>query len=193
MKVYVICICSLLIAVVSQAADVAKPVSKTAASKAKPAVVKPGIDASVSRDAVLAFLNESNKIFLEGENGKPVTAIKYASVTAIVKNWLSLRFLEVDSEIDKSWYERVYKFLDYMAKARIFMDSAKMNGKLSTPEYKKISDNFDEAQKRFSELLKATPTPVEKKKLEKLHEEKRKWELEQKIAKAKSGGIKENE
>ena len=194
MRIYVVWICSFLVTLaVSQAADVAKPLSKIAASKTKPAVAKPGIDASVSRDAVLAFLNESNKVFIEGENGKPVTAIKYASVTAVVKNWLSLRFLELDSEIDKSWYERVYKFLDYMTKARTFMDSAKMNGQLKTPEYKKISDNFNEAQKRFSELLKADPTPVEKKKLEKLRDEKRKWELEQKIAKAKSGSIKEDE
>lgn len=194
MKIGVVWICSFLVLfAVSLAADVAKPVSKIAASKTKPAVAKPGIDASVSRDAVLAFLNEANKVFIEGENGKPVTAIKYASVTAVVKNWMGFRFLEVDTEIDKSWYERVYKFLDYMAKAKTFMDSAKMNGQLKTPEYKKISDNFDEARKRFSELLKADPTPVEKKKLEKMREEKQKWELTQKREKAKSGSIKENE
>lgn len=188
MRIYVVWICSLLIAFVSHAADVTKPVSKAATSNAKNSIVKPGTDASVSRDAVLAFLNESNKFFLEGENGKPVTAIKYASVTAVVKNWLTLRFLEADTEIDKSWYERVYKFLDYMTKARTFMDSAKMNGKLKTPEYKKISDNFDEALKRFSEVIK-DPTPVEQKKLEKLRDEKRRWELTQKSR--KSGSIKE--
>ncbi len=187
MRIYVFWVCLLLIASVSQAADVVKPVAKPTVSKAKTIVAKPGIDASVSRDSVLTFLNESNKAFLEGENGKQVPSIKYASVTAVVKNWLSLRFLELDSEIDKSWYERVYKFLDYMTKARTFMDSAKMNGKLKTPEYKKISDNFDEAYSRFAALLK-DPTPVEQKKLEKLRDEKRKWELTQS---RKSGSIKE--
>ena len=193
MRIYVFGICSLLIALVSQAADVAKPAVKPTVSKAKTTVAQQGVDASVSREAVLAFLNESNRIFIEGESGKTISSIKYASVTAMVKNWLSLRFLEVDTEIDKSWYERVYKFLDYMTKARTFMDTAKMNGQLKTPEYKKISGNFDEAQKRFSELLKADPTPVEKKKLEKLRDEKQKWELEKKREKAKSGSIKEDE
>jgi hypothetical protein len=170
-----------------QAADVAKTASKTAAPKA---TAKSGTDASVSREAVLSFLNESNKIFLEGEKGKPASSIKYFSSTAVVKNWMTLRFLEVDTEIDKGWYERVYKFLDYMTKARTFMESAKMNGKAKTPEYKKISDNFEEAQKRFAEVLK-DPTPVDKKKLEKLREEKRKWELARKSK--KSGSIKEDD
>ncbi|MEI8246904.1 MAG: hypothetical protein WCI51_13815 [Lentisphaerota bacterium] len=190
MRVYVVWICSFLVTLaVLQAADVAKPATKTVVSTKTAAQL---VDMTISRDGVLGFLNESNRVFLEGEKGKPATAIKYISTAGMVKAWLNIRFLEADTEIDRGWYERVYKMLDYMAKSKDFIELAMMNGRTKTPEYKKISDNFDEAQKRFSELLKE-PTPVEQKKLEKLREEKRKWELTHKREKAKSGGIKEEE
>ncbi len=190
MKVYVVWICSLLIALAAQSADVAKTSAKSAA-QAKP-VATQMVDAKISRGAVLTFLNESNKIFLEGDKGKPAEAIDYSSAAGMVKNWLNFRFLEVDTEIDRGWYERVYKMLDYLAKSKSFIELAKMNGRLKTEEYKKVLNNFNEVSKRFPELLK-DPTPVEKKKLEKLREEKQKWELEKKREKAKSGSIKEDE
>lgn len=186
MRVYVVWICSLLIVLVSQAADVAKPAARTAV----PAVQMS--DAEISRETVLTFLNESNKVFQEGDKGKPATAVRYFSAAGMVKAWLNIRFLEVDTEIDRGWYERVYKMLDYLAKSKSFIELAKMNGRLKTEEYKKVLNNFNEVSKRFPELLK-DPTPVEKKKLEKLREEKQKWELEKKREKAKSGNIKEDE
>ena len=190
MKVYVVWICSLLIVSVSQAADVAKPASK-AVAPAKSAAAQ-FAEATVSRETVLAFLSASNKVFIEGEKGRPANSMKYFSAAGIVKNWLNFRFLEVDTEIDKSWYDRVYKMLEYLAKSKDFLELAKINGKTNTDEYRKVLNNFNDVSKRFPELLK-DPTPVEKKKLEKLRDEKRKWELEQKIAKAKSGSIKEDE
>ena len=189
MRVCIVWICSFLIVfAAAQAVDVAKTAAKSTAL-ARPEHL---LDAKISRDVVLGFLKQSNRIFLEGENGKPASSIDYSSTAGMVRNWLNFRFLEADTEIDRSWYERVYKMLDYMAKSKDFIELAMMNGRTKTPEYKKISDNFDEAQKRFSELLKE-PTPVEQKKLEKLREEKRKWELTHKREKAKSGGIKEDD
>ena len=106
---------------------------------------------------------------------------------------MNFRFLEVDTEIDRSWYDRVYKMLDYLAKAKQFLELAKMNGRVDTDECKKVLANFNEVSKRFPELLEK-PTPVEQKKLEKLREEKRKWDLEKKRESArKSGSIKEND
>ena len=151
--------------------------SKTAAA-AKTATAPGNIYAFVSRDAVLGFLNESNTIFIKGEkNGQPATAIKYLSVMAVVKNWLKLCFLEVDTEIDISWYNKVFAYLNYMAKAKQFLDTAGMNGKAGTAEYKEVAAKLDEVQKRFGEAIK-NPTPVNEKKLAKLRDEKRKWESE---------------
>lgn len=145
---------------------------------AKNATAPDNIYAFVSRDAVLGFLNEANTVFVKGEkNGQPATAIKYLSVTAVVKNWLKLCFLEVDTEIDISWYNKVFSYLNYMVKAKQFLDTARMNGKANTSDYKAVAAKLDEAYKRFGELLK-NPVPVEQKKLAKLREEKRKWESE---------------
>jgi len=157
---------------------------------AKPATaVKKNTEGSVSRDNVMTFLNESYAIFTKGEkNGQPASAIKYMSVAAVVKNWLALRFLEVDSEIDISWYNKVFAYLDYMAKTKQYLDTAKMNGKANTPEYKDIAAKFEDFKKRFADLL-SKPTPVEKKKLEKLQEEKKKWEAEKRRAEAKKKGV----
>ncbi len=190
MRVYVVWICSLLIVSVSQAADVAKPASK-AVAPAKSAAAQ-FAEATVSRETVLAFLSASNKVFLEGDKGNPANSMKYFSVAGMVKAWLNIRFLEADTEIDRDWYERVYNMLDYLAKSKDFIELAKMNGRLNTDEYIKVMNNFNEVSKRFGDLLK-TPTPVEKKKLEKLRAEKRKWELAQKREKSPSGSIKENE
>jgi hypothetical protein len=188
MRIYVILICSFLVAfTATQAADVAKPAVKNLA-KSMPVVSKP-IEAPISREAVLGFLNESNRIFLEGlKSGHPAPSITYCSAAGMMKNWLNFRFLEADTEIDKSWYERVYKMLDYLARTKDFLELAKMNGRTNTDEYKKVLANFNEVSKRFPELMEK-PTPVEQKKLEKLRDEKRRWELTQKSR--KSGSIKE--
>jgi hypothetical protein len=177
MRVYVVWICSFLIAfTAAQAADVAKPAALQI------------VDETISRDIVLGFLNESNRIFLEGYKGKPATSMRYFAAAGMMKNWLNFRFLEADTEIDKSWYERVYKMLDYLARTKDFLELAKMNGRINTDEYKKVLANFNEVSKRFPELMEK-PTPVEQKKLEKLRDEKRRWELTQKSR--KSGSIKE--
>ena len=188
MRVYVVGICSFLVAfAVSQAADVAKPAANAAPTK--PAA----IDAPISREAVLSFLNGYNKVFIEGYKGKPAESIRYFAAASMAKNWLNFRFLEVDTEIDKSWFERVYKMLDYLNKTKDYIELAKVNGKANTDEYKKVLNNFNEVSKRFPELLNK-PTPVEKNKLEKLREEKRKWEVNQKYEKSKkNGSIKEND
>jgi hypothetical protein len=171
MKIYLVIMSLCLFAFPSFAA------SKTTAGT-KAATALKSVDGSVSRDTVFTFLNESNTIFTKGEkNGRPASAIKYLSVSAVVKNWLILRFLEVDTEIDISWYNRVFAYLDYMAKAKQFLDTAGMNGKADTSEYKEVDAKFDEVRKRFGEAIKK-PTPVNEKKLAKLRDEKRKWESE---------------
>lgn len=163
--------------------------SKPVAAAKPSTAAKKNTEGTVSRDIVMAFLNESYSIFTKGEkNGKPASAIKYMSVAAVVKNWLALRFIEVDTEIDISWYNKVFAYLDYMAKAKQYLDTAKMNGKANSPEYKEFLTKFEDFKKRFFELLNK-PTPVDKKKLDKLQEDKKKWEAEKRRAEAKKKGV----
>ncbi len=135
-----------------------------------------------------AFINT-----LLQSSDKPLSSLSCKSYANIIKRLLKIfPYIEVNTEIDKSWFERSTQFLDYIADCKDFLVRMKDAHKDNTAEYRKVEGNLKEATKRFSELLDK-PTPVEKKKLEKLRDDKRKWELEKKREKAKGGGIKEDE
>lgn len=148
----------------------------------------------LSQTSVMAMYNDINKEILGDGKKQPLGAISYKAYVVQINSLLKDHpFIEVETEIDKTWYERSVKFLIYMGECRDYLDRfIQVPGRPEPEKNKKIKNNFDEAKKRFSELLQE-PTPVEKKKLEKLREEKRKWELTHKREKAKNGGIKEDE
>lgn len=149
---------------------------------------------ALSKASVMAMYNDINTAIIADGQKQPLGAISYKIYANRINSLLKDHpFIEVDTEIDKTWYERTVKFLVYMGECRDYLDRyIQVPGRPEPEQNRKIKSNFDEAYARFAALLK-DPTPVEKKKLEKLREEKRKWELEQKSAKAKSGSIKENE
>ena len=132
-----------------------------------------------------------NKSLQSSDN--PLSALSCKSYANLIKNLLKeYPFIEASTEIDKSWFEKSIQFLDYIGECKVFIVRMKDARKDNTTEYRKVEGNLQEATKRFAELLEK-PTPVEQKKLEKLREEKRKWELTHKREKAKSGGIKEDD
>ncbi|MFA6099240.1 MAG: hypothetical protein WC808_06950 [Patescibacteria group bacterium] len=147
---------------------------------------------TLSKADVMAMYNEINTAIIAAGQKQPLGAISYKVYVRHINNLLKdYPYIEADTEIDKTWYERTVKFIIYMGECRDYLDSIiKVPGRPEPEQNKKIKNNFDEAQKRFAELIKE-PTPVEKRKLEKLREEKHKWELTQKSR--KSGGIKEDE
>lgn len=148
----------------------------------------------LSKADVLAMYNDINTAIIANGQKQPLCALAYKIYTKRISSMLKEHpFIEAETEIDKTWYERTVKFIVYMGECRDYLDRfIKVPGRPEPEQNRKIQNNFNEAQKRFAELLK-DPTPVEKKKLEKLREEKHKWELAHKREKAKSGSIKEDE
>ena len=144
---------------------------------------------ALSKSDVIAMYNEINTAII-ADGKQPLGALSYKIYANQINNLLrDYPYIEVDTEIDKSWYERSIKFLVYMGECRDYLDRfIPVPGRPEPEQNRKIKSNFDEAYSRFAALLK-DPTPVEQKKLEKLRDEKRRWELTQKSR--KSGSIKE--
>lgn len=120
---------------------------------------------------------------------KPLSALSCKSYANIIKNWIKqYPFIEVETEIDKSWYNKTVEFLDYIGNGKESLSTLKDAKKDRGKEYRKLEDNLEDAIKLFAELL-AKPTPVEKKKLDKLRNEKRKFDTEKRRENAKKTGV----
>ena len=128
----------------------------------------------LDQPTVMGYLNQFNKSIVGDKDGKPIPAIFFLVYTNKIKSWMTSPFLEVDTDIDRSWFEKIYTMMDYMAKAKDFIDLAKLNRKQNTKEYKEAVANFTLAFQRFNDLLKH-PTEVPAKKMEKLRKEKNDW------------------
>ena len=108
----------------------------------------------------------------------PAKFAVYKIYADMINEWITkYRFLEADTEIDKSWFENTAKLLEYMAQCKEFIELAQSRNDVNTEEFRKVKSNFEEAHKRFAELLKK-PTPVEHNKLERLRAEKARWEAQ---------------
>jgi hypothetical protein len=68
------------------------------------------------------------------------------------------------------------------------MEILKSAKKDRSKNYRTLEDNLETAIQRFGELL-AKPTPVEKKKLEKLRAEKHRYDAEKRREQAKKSGV----
>jgi len=123
---------------------------------------------------VMGYLNQANKLMLEGKDGKPIPGILYQAYANKIKSWQASPFLEVDTEIDRSWYEKMYTLMAYMGKAKYYIEAGKFNRKQETKEFKDAVANFTLAYQRFNELLKK-PTEVPSKTLSKLRKDKKEW------------------
>ena len=140
---------------------------------------KEAIIAPLTNSEMIAAFNKMNAEIVEDLKNPDVVNSVYWRNTDLLKMWLKhYRFIEVDTEIDRSWYERAAKFLEYMSDCKSYLTRfVRKSEKDKSPQYQKVLANLKEAHKRFAELVK-NPTPVDKDKLEKLRADKHKWEAE---------------
>ena len=128
-------------------------------------------------DVSAIYANVHKGLAGDGKN-PPASFAVYQIYAGMINEWITkYRFLEVDTEIDKSWFEKTEKLLEYMAQCKEFIELAQSRGDVNNEEFRKVKSNFEEAHKRFAELLKK-PTPVEHGKLERLSADKHKWEAQ---------------
>lgn len=144
---------------------------------ANPAKEEP-VEDLTKNDVIARFAKLNNDI---AEDLKTPDSVKYfyQQNASMINRWLKYsHFIEVDTEIDRSWYERAAKFLQYMGECKEYLILfVRKSEKDKSPEYQKVLANLNEAHKRFAELVK-NPTPVEHSKLERLRAEKAKWEAQ---------------
>jgi hypothetical protein len=131
----------------------------------------------LSKADVLAAYAVISKDVQNVSEKKALTSMVYAGFSECVKSFMNRRFVELDTEIDMTWYEKTFKLLEYMADCKQYMHCMELANKQQDTDYIKAKSNFEEAHKRFAELVKK-PTPVDKDKLEKLRADKHKWEAE---------------
>jgi len=138
-------------------------------------------------DICAIYINIHTGIAGDGKN-PPANFAVYKIYADMINGWITKsRFLEVDTEIDKSWFENTAKLLEYMAQCKEFIELAQSRSDVNTEEFRKMKGHFEEAKKRFAELVK-NPTPVEHSKLERLRAEKAKWEAQHHREKEKKAG-----
>ena len=136
-----------------------------------------GEEQELSKTDVLGAYAVISKDIQEDTAKKPLSSMVYTGFSECVKSFMNRRFIELDTEFDMSWYEKNLKLLDYMTECKQYMHCMELANKQQDTDYIKAKSNFEEAQKRFAELVK-NPTPVEHNKLERLRAEKAKWEAQ---------------
>ena len=136
-------------------------------------------DDVLTKTAVIDMFTEFDHAIAQDQKNEEQITFLYKVNSDMIASWLkNNRFIEADSEIDRSWFERAAKMLDYMGECKTFMVSFIRRDDIPTSaEYQKVKSNLKEAHKRFAELVK-NPTPVEHNKLERLRAEKAKWEAQ---------------
>ena len=127
----------------------------------------------LTKGDVIDMFNQFNVNIAEDIKNPNLVTFVYKQNSKMINKWMKYyRFIEVDTEIDRSWYEKAAKLLTCMGECKSFMTRFIHKAeKDKSPEYQKVLANFKDAQKQFAELVKH-PTPVDPKKLEKLRQEK---------------------
>jgi len=130
------------------------------------------IEQKVEPGAVFEFLKKCDKEIQVGmKNKKPLSAIKYFSFATSAKIYLDYRWFIADTELCKTWFEKIHELLSYMYKTKSYMQSAESNGQTKTEKYKKAVKYFYIAYERFGKLIKkpvrAPDNIIQKAKVEK--------------------------
>jgi hypothetical protein len=144
-------------------------------------------DVCPNRQAVIGHYTFINAQLKNAD--KPLSPLSCKSYANIIRSWLKrYKYIEVETEIDSSWYNKTIEFLDYIGNSKDEMEILKSAKKDRSKNYRTLEDNLETAIQRFGELL-AKPTPVEKKKLEKLRAEKHRYDAEKRREQAKKSGV----
>lgn len=124
---------------------------------------------------VIGMFTQFNTDIAEDIKNQDSLTFVYRQNANMIKKWLKYyQFIELDTEIDRSWYEKVIKLLVYMGECKGYLTRfVHKDEKDKSEKYQQVLANLKAAHKQFAQLLK-NPTPVDQKKLEKLREEKHK-------------------
>jgi hypothetical protein len=130
----------------------------------------------ITRNMVDNYLVEADKLIINGyDDGKVIPFTNYMIFSYTVKKWMQDPDFEVNTEIDKSWYVKLYKTFEYMAKIKRYLELAIRDKKQNTAEYKAETAKFLKAYNYFKQLQK-NPTKIDPKKLKELKRLKRERE-----------------
>lgn len=139
------------------------------------ALAKPWTYKPVSHQTVTSTLNNLNRLIISGTaNGKPISGLGISSYSSIVGLWEKRQWIEVETEIDKSWYKKVISIINYLGNCKKYLEISKYNKTLDDPKSRKVMQNYTAALKKFKEMID-NPTKVDRSKLSTLKRQRRDW------------------
>ena len=127
-----------------------------------------------SSDIITPLRSLYNQMVNGKPNGKPIYSIEIRTQNPQLKVWANRKWIEVETEIDKSWFNQIQKTITYLAKCKKYLELAKFNKKLNTSEAQVVMQNYTLALKKFKELID-NPTKVDRNKLSTLKRQRRDW------------------
>lgn len=133
---------------------------------------KPQCELELSRDFFLTILQNYADAIEKGESGKgqSLISLNYLSFRDYIGTWVkTYKYLELDSNISKKWFIKIYRYFDVMYKSFIAMDAAERSGKKA--EFAKAQKAYNDAIDAFLKELKKPEKP-EKRIVEQLHVQK---------------------
>lgn len=135
-------------------------------------VKKEEVEEMTKADVIGKFTQINTEIIADLKKPDAINSV-YWQNARLINRWLKYyRFIEVDTDIDRSWYEKAAKIMTKMNECKSFITSfIRKDEKDQSPEYQQALAGLKEGQKQFAGLLKH-PTQVDPKKLEKLRAEK---------------------
>jgi len=113
------------------------------------------INREVGDSMVIELLRKNNTAIRRSiKDDKALSALKYSSFSTAISTLIEYRWFIADTGLSKKWLKGVRDLLAYMSKTQSYLESAKFNGRMNTPKYKKSIEYFDVAYKRFVKLIK---------------------------------------
>lgn len=131
----------------------------------------------VDPEMVMGILRKYNNDIAFGiKNQKPLTAMQYYGfAAAIEKEWLKRSWFEADTGLNVNWLKKIHKLMLHMGKNQKYLETAKPDDKIKSPEYNKAVEALKTAQEEFTGLIN-NPVRVPAKIQEKKKKEKITWQ-----------------
>jgi hypothetical protein len=138
-------------------------------------------------------LNSLYKSITVGDaDGKPVSSLYIRGRNRQILVWGKRQWIELETEVQKTWFNRIIAQIKYLTKLKKYLELAKYNKQLNTPNARKVIVRYKAAIKKFDELIK-NPTKVERSKLNFMKRKRRDWiRVQQKKEKARLAAEKYN-
>lgn len=128
---------------------------------------------SVEREYILKFCKEVSEAMNNRIAGKKgISSSAFAAMTSQVTAWSNYRFIEVDTEIDISWFKSLAQFSDFFQKTLRRLESSRQPA--THPDIQKLKKNLKIGAERFETLINNPPKAPEQR-LTFLKREKKKF------------------